>query len=724
MTQQDSLPGEQDDRAAEAVDVACLDGTEREPGARTHARMMRTREDEMRALVEQLPDAVARHDPATRIVYANPAWTRLIGCAKAVPGRRIGEVAPGSTAVARYQRALDQAAASGEPAELDFIGAAGGRAAARLRIVPEAAADGSLLGLMVFGRDLAPQHELEDELLQCSAELRELVEHAPVNVAHYDAGCRRVYANARLIAALGGDAAEVLGKTPAESPGGPRASMFMQVLRDVLERGDVREVDMRWHVAGEEVCDQVRVSPQFDGAGRITHVLAVGRDVTELGRYRRQVHLQAFYDPLTALPNRLLLGDRISQAIADAQYHGHEFALLLLDLDHFKNVNDSLGHTMGDRLLCAVAKRVTDCVRTLDTVARLGGDEFAILLPDVRGVDDAAAVADKILRYLAEPFLIDGRELFVTGSIGIALFPVDGSEVESLLKFADAAMYHGKHAGRNNFQFYAREFTARSLERMDKELALRKALKNGELEVYYQPQIDLQTGLLIGAEALLRWRRPGLGLVEPDDFIPIAEESGLIVEIGEWVLSVACAAAARWNARRSRPLKIAVNLSPRQFVRNELVDTVSRILAETACKPAWLDLEITENLLLEDSERTVSMLAALDAMGVSISIDDFGTGYSALSYLHRFPVNRLKIDRTFIDGIDGQAEKTELVKAMLSIAAALNLGSVAEGVETAQQAAYLKQRGCRAAQGYLFGRPMPLADFENFLNKQTASPAS
>jgi EAL domain-containing protein (putative c-di-GMP-specific phosphodiesterase class I) len=242
--------------------------------------------------------------------------------------------------------------------------------------------------------------------------------------------------------------------------------------------------------------------------------------------------------------------------------------------------------------------------------------------------------------------------------------------------------------------------------------------------VYYQPQIDLQTGLLIGAEALLRWRRAGLGLMGPDDFIPIAEESGLIVEIGEWVLSVACEAVARWNARRSRPLKVSVNLSPRQFMRTELVDTVSRILAETACKPAWLDLEITENLLLEDSERTVSMLAALDAMGVSMSIDDFGTGYSALSYLHRFPVSQLKIDRTFVEGIDGQPEKTELVKAMLSIAAALNLGSVAEGVETAQQAAYLKQRGCRAAQGYLFGRPMPVTDFEHFLNKQTALPAS
>jgi diguanylate cyclase (GGDEF)-like protein/PAS domain S-box-containing protein len=676
----------------------------------------------MHALVEHAPDAVARHDLATRIVYVNPAWTRLTGSAGDVAGRRVDDLAPGLPAMALYQRALDHAAATGEPAEFDFIGDAGGRPAARIRIVPEAADDGSLIGLMAFGRDLARQRELEDELSRRTLEFRDLVEHSPDNIARYDSDCRRVYANARMIAALGGDAAQVVGKTPVESPGGPRASMVMQVLRDVLERGEVREVEMRWQAAGEEVCDQVRMSPLFDSAGRVTHVLAVGRDVTEIDRYRRQVHHQAFYDRLTGLPNRLLLCDRISQAIADAQYHGHQFAVLLLDLDHFKNVNDSLGHTMGDRLLCAAARRVQDCVRTHDTVARLGGDEFAILLPDVRSADEVATVADKMLRHLAKPFLVDGRELFVTGSIGIALFPGDGVEVDALFRFADSAMYHGKNAGRNNFQFYARDFTVRSLERMDTELALRKALKNGELEVYYQPQIDLQTGLLIGAEALLRWRRAGRGLVGPDEFIAIAEESGLIVEIGEWVLSVACQAVVRWNERRSRPLKVAVNLSPRQFVRNELVDTVSRILADTGCKPTWLDLEITESLLLEHSERTVSMLAALDAMGASISIDDFGTGYSALSYLHRFPVSHLKIDRAFVDGIEAQPDKGELVKAMLSIAAALNLGSVAEGVETAQQAAYLRLRGCRAAQGYLFGRPMPVADFENLLNKQNALP--
>jgi EAL domain-containing protein (putative c-di-GMP-specific phosphodiesterase class I) len=278
--------------------------------------------------------------------------------------------------------------------------------------------------------------------------------------------------------------------------------------------------------------------------------------------------------------------------------------------------------------------------------------------------------------------------------------------------------------GRNNFQFYAREFTVRALERMDMELALRKALKHGELELYYQPQVDLQTGEVIGAEALLRWHRPGYGLVAPDAFIAIAEDSGLILEIGRWVLSTACRAAARWNRGMSRPLRIAVNLSPRQFVRNDIAGEIGRIAVETGCEPAWLALEITEGLLLEDSAGTTATLAALDDLGAAIAVDDFGTGYSALSYLHRFPVSHIKIDRSFVNGIEEEPDKRELVKAMLLIASALDLGSVAEGVETIAQADYLRLRGCRAAQGYLFGKPMSAAAFDTILKKEGRFPAA
>jgi diguanylate cyclase (GGDEF)-like protein/PAS domain S-box-containing protein len=672
----------------------------------------------MRALIEHASEAVARHDMAGRLVYCNPAWRRLMGCAPGAANRRVDEILPGHLASLHYQGALERAAASGEPAEFGFTisgGGTEGQIDVQMRVVPETADDGTLAGLLVFGRDLTQQRKLERELLRRTAELHDLVEHASDHIVRYDLDGRRIYVNAKSMAALGGDPGRILGKTPVEFPGGTGASLLMQVLRDVLARGEARDVKIRWQVDGADICHQVRMSPQFDGSGRVTHVLAVGHDVTEVDRYRKEAHHQAFHDRLTGLPNRLLLCDRMSQAIADAQYHGHQFAVMMLDLDHFKNVNDSLGHKLGDHLLSEVSKRLQDCVRNHDTVARLGGDEFAVLLPDVRKADDVAIVADKILRYLAYPFFVGGRELFVTASIGVALYPGDGVELDALFKFADSAMYHAKKMGRNNFQFYAREFTTRALERMDTAMALHKALKHDELELYYQPQIDLQTGDMIGAEALLRWHRPGHGVVGPDGFVAIAEESGLILDIGRWVLSAACRAVVRWNRGRKKPLKVAVNLSPRQFVRNDLAGEVAGILAQTGCKPAWLTLEITESLLLEDCEATIATLSALSEMGVAIAVDDFGTGFSSLSYLHRFPVSHLKIDRSFVHGIEGQLDKRELVKAMLLIATALGLASVAEGVETFAQADYLWRHGCRAAQGHFFGKAMPAAEFETAL---------
>jgi diguanylate cyclase (GGDEF)-like protein len=519
-----------------------------------------------------------------------------------------------------------------------------------------------------------------------------------------------------MIAALGGDPGTILGRTPLESPAGPRGHLVMKTLREVIACGEVREVDVRWQ-AGGEICHRVRMIPQFDRFGTVTHVLGIGRDITEIDRYRRKVRHQSFHDCLTGLPNRESVTARTARMIADARIVGSQCAVMTLDLDHFQNVNDTLGHHTGNCVLCATARRLQDCVGDLDTAARLGGDEFALLLPGVRGPEDVAAIAANVLRRLAEPFFVDGRELFVTASIGIALCPADSASADTLLEFADAAMYHAKKSGRNNFQFYARELTVRSIERMDMELALRKARKNGELELYYQPQVDLETGNVIGAEALLRWHRPGHGIVAPDRFIALAEESGLIVDIGEWVLTTACRSVVQWNAGRASPLKVSVNLSPRQFVRNDLVGTVLQALAETGCRPEWLGLEITEGLMLEDAQDTTATLATLSAMNIAILIDDFGTGYSALSYLHRYPVNDLKIDRSFVSGIEDQFDKRELIRAMLLIASALDMGSVAEGVETAEQAGYLRARGCRAAQGYLFGRPMPAAEFGGYLSQ-------
>lgn len=569
--------------------------------------------------------------------------------------------------------------------------------------------------------DITERKRMEELLCKRAQEFRALVENSPDTIARYDRDCRLMYANPQLAADMGGDPVRILGTTPAQFPGGASALEYENLLRQVCERGEERNFELRWKTDDAEFCTQVRMTPEFDGSGEVAHVLAVGRDITEIDQYRKQIHRRIFSDALTGLPNRIFLFDRIRQVIADAAYHGHQFGLMMLDLDNFKEINDTMGHGVGDALLCTAANRLLASVRSYDTVARLGGDEFLVLLPNMRRGDDLATIAGKILHELAEPFVLDGQELFVTCSIGIALYPGDSTEIEALYKYADSAMYHAKKMGRNNFQFYEPEFTVRSQERMETETALRKAQKKGELVLYYQPQIELQTGRLVSAEALLRWQRPGHGMMAPDRFIPTAEASGLILGIGEWVLLSACQDAVCWNRERATPVRVAVNLSTRQFIRNDLVGSVRRVLAETGCNPAWLELEITESLLMEDNNEVATMLAALHGMGLSISIDDFGTGYSALSYLNRFPVSQIKIDRSFVNEIPAQKNKCELVKAMLSIASALHLESVAEGVETIEQAEYLMAHGCRLAQGYLFGKPMPLAEFEAVLARADAS---
>ncbi|SDI22425.1 PAS domain S-box-containing protein/diguanylate cyclase (GGDEF) domain-containing protein [Paraburkholderia phenazinium] len=564
-------------------------------------------------------------------------------------------------------------------------------------------------------RDITDRKQAQEALYKREQEFRTLVENSPDTIARYDRNCRRVYVNPRMVSALGGDMARILGTTPVQFPGGDTAPEYENVLRQVFDQGVERDFELHWQQDDAEFCSHIRVTPEFDRAGCVAHVLSVGRDITEIDQYRQKIRHHAFFDSLTGLPNRELFSDRIAKTIADTTRHGIRFGVMLLDLDNFKEVNDTLGHGAGDRLLCEAAARMQDCVSVYCTVARLGGDEFAVLLPDARTVDELGNTARKIMDEFARQFVVGGRELFVTVSIGIALYPDDSNEGDVLYRYADSAMYRAKRLGRNNFQFYTRELTEHSQERMEIGSALRGAQKNGELVLYYQPQVELASGRVTGAEALIRWVRSGHGMMMPDQFIRIAEDSGLIVDIGQWVLRTACATVAQWNSTQEIPLRMAVNLSTRQFIRNDLAGSLRCILAETGCKAEWLELEITESLLLEDSHEVNAMLSELRGMGLSISIDDFGTGYSALSYLHRFPVGQVKIDRSFVKDISERREKRELVKAILSIAGALHLESVAEGVETSEQANFLVTQGCQLAQGYLFGKPMPRETFDVLL---------
>jgi diguanylate cyclase (GGDEF)-like protein len=424
---------------------------------------------------------------------------------------------------------------------------------------------------------------------------------------------------------------------------------------------------------------------------------------------QRVVHM-AHHDALTGLPNRALLTDRVEQAIAHAARNGGKVALLFLDIDRFKNVNDSLGHGTGDHLLQAVATRLKACLRTEDTAARLGGDEFIISLPGMGDGTEAARVASRILATLAQPLEVDGQRLPATVSIGISLYPEDGDSAQTLLRNADTAMYHAKESGRGNYQFFSPHMNERVNRRLSTETSMRRALEHNEFVLHYQPLIDLPSGRICGAEALLRWPQGDQRLASPADFIPVAEDTGLIVPLGEWVLRQACMQAKAWQAH-SPGLRISVNLSPRQFRQKHLVSMVALAVRDAGLPPHLLELELTEGMLLHHADDTVQTLTQLGAMGVHLAIDDFGTGYSSLAYLKRFPIHSLKIDRSFISDLHEDKDDAAIVTAIIAMARGLGLRVVAEGVETEQQRSFLHALACDMAQGFHFGRPMPAAEF-------------
>ena len=435
----------------------------------------------------------------------------------------------------------------------------------------------------------------------------------------------------------------------------------------------------------------------------------------ERKQYQQQIEHQANYDALTGLPNRNLLHDRLKQAVY-AQRSMRAVAVVFLDLDHFKFVNDSLGHSIGDKLLKGIGERLRQVLRDGDTVARIGGDEFVLILNDQTRDDVIFRAMQRINAKLAEPFVIDGKELYVTCSAGISLYPQDGTDVDTLLKNADAAMYRAKEHGRNNFQFYTAEMNSKVNERLALENSLRRALERKEFVLHYQTKVDVNTGAIVGAEALLRWNHPGRGLLLPDLFVPVAEETGLIVPIGEWVLREACTQNQAWRSEGLPPITVSVNVSARQFRQGVLVDAVSRILAETGLDACFLEMELTESMIMHNADAVVATLRQLTALGVQLSVDDFGTGYSSLAYLKNLPIDTLKIDQSFVrDIVAGAPDHRILARAIISIGHSLDLKVVAEGVETEAQLEYLKKHGCDEVQGYYFSEPVPPQAFRRLL---------
>jgi diguanylate cyclase (GGDEF)-like protein/PAS domain S-box-containing protein len=460
-------------------------------------------------------------------------------------------------------------------------------------------------------------------------------------------------------------------------------------------------------------------APIHDRAGRVTGAVMVFRDVSSSRAMSVKLAYYAQHDSLTDLPNRSLLNDRLTLALMAAQRHHMALAVLYLDLDRFKHINDSMGHAAGDRLLQSVALRLTDGVRASDTVSRLGGDEFVVLLPEVAHAEDAAVCAEKLLQSLRQPYVIDGHELHVSVSIGIAIFPGDGADVEALLQNADSAMYEAKGRGRDNYQFYRLDLNSSANHRQTLESGLRHAVARNELELHYQPIINLESSACVGVEALLRWRHPTLGILLPGVFMSIAEESGLIVPIGRWVLREACRQARAWERARLPLLRLSVNISAVELRSKNFVDGVAAILAQTGFAPERLELELTETFLMQDSLSTAMVLNALKLLGVALALDDFGTGYSSLSYMRRFPIDTLKVDRSFVSNLTIDEDDASIVNAVIFMGKSLHMRVVAEGVESLEQASFLKRYACPEAQGYHFSHPVDAAGIARLLRQGT-----
>ena len=499
-----------------------------------------------------------------------------------------------------------------------------------------------------------------------------------------------------------------------------------------VENGDAFAIEHRVVQASgatRHLHQQVEVIER-DASGRALQLAGAVHDITRRKDTEEQIRRLAYFDTLTGLPNRLLFTEQLHKALADAKREGQQVAIMFVDLDHFKRVNDTLGHGAGDELLRVVSARLAHSVRPLDvigrdasqregnSIARLGGDEFIIMLSELHGATDAAAVARRLVAALTEPVVIQCTELYISASVGIAMYPYDGVDIDTLLMNADTAMYRAKEAGRGGFQFYDRSMNARALERLVMEAMLRRALERNEFVLHYQPRISLETGCIVGAEALIRWQHPERGLVSPREFITLAEETSLVIPIGDWALAEVCRQSAAWQAQGVTPVPVAVNLASTHLRERNLPDLVTRVLQYNNLAPRLLEIEVTESILMADPELSVETARRLKEIGVHLSIDDFGTGYSSLSYLKKLPISALKIDQSFVRDLATDPDDAAIISAIIAMAHSLKLKVVAEGVETEAQRAFLKEHGCDEFQGYLISRPVEAKEFALLLERQ------
>jgi diguanylate cyclase (GGDEF)-like protein/PAS domain S-box-containing protein len=662
---------------------------------------------------DHAPLGMALHGPNGHHIQVNPAYCRLMG-------RREDELLGQSVLdlIEPEDRHLLQGTrpglVSGERnsavVELRFRRPDGTAVWGRVHIAGVRTPDGSLYYTVSHVEDITARVERDTALRASEQRYRTLVENLPSLIFRYDRNLNPVFVSPSVERLPGMDPADPSVAT-VDFRGRHDSDRWAQYLRRVIETGQRSDAEFELYTGGKSYWYQTRAVPEYDDRGDVAHVLVVSSEITALKRTEAQLAHQALHDPLTGLANRALLVDFLDRSLNRRRDHGSGLGLLFIDLDRFKWVNDSLGHRAGDELLKAVAHRLTSTVRPSDLIARLGGDEFVVVIDGVVDPREPVRVARRIQGELSTPMVIEGTEVVATASIGIAMTTSANSDADGLLRDADSAMYLAKANGRNRFEIFDAVLRTQAQEKLRMESALRRAIDEGGIEVFYQPELDLDSGEIVGFEALARWNHPTEGRLAAVAFIELAEETGLIIDLGESVLRQACIQAGRWRRDRpGRPVKLRVNLSGRQFAQVDLVQQVVRALSAGDLEPSNLCLEITETALMADPGRGLAVLEHLRGLGIELAIDDFGTGYSSLAYLKRLPVDVLKIDRSFVNGLGDDPDDTAIATAIISLARSLGMRVVAEGVETRRQLDELRRLGCDRAQGYLFARPSPPAE--------------